>query len=90
MGAAGTGNATPEKRAERIRLAPRAPLIETVLADFTFDLEPQHIENCRAWGNALVRSRDTWADRHRHGRRYSDKAEVAYRRNALARRDGGK
>lgn len=90
MGVTGTGNATPQKRTERIRLAPRAPLIESTLAGFQFDLEPQDVADCRRFGNALRAARDAWADRNRHGRRYGDKALATYRRNALARRDGGK
>lgn len=90
MGVTGTGNATPQKRTERIRLVPRAPLIESTLAGFQFDLEPQQIAECRVWGNALVRARDAWADANRHGRRYSDRQTATHHRNALARRDGGK
>lgn len=66
----GTGNASPEKREGRVRLSPRSPLIENMLAGISID--DFDIDETRRFGNALLRARDTWADANRKGRRYSD------------------
>jgi hypothetical protein len=66
----GTGNATPEKREGRVRLSPRSPLIENMLAGISID--DCDIEETRRFGNALMRARDAWADENRKKRRYSD------------------
>lgn len=88
MGVTGKGIATPESSKSRERLTVRDPRIESLLAGMQIDKED--IAETRSFGNALLRQRDAWADVNRHGRRYLDRATATYRRNALARRDGGK
>lgn len=78
----GTGNATPEKREGRVRLSPRGPQIESLLAGISID--GFNIEETRRWGNALLAARDVWSGKYRHGRRYSD-IETARQNKALAR-----
>ena len=66
----GTGYATPEKRRDRKPvLSARSPHIEAVLNGMQID-HPD-IEQARLFGNALLLSRDAWADRYRNGKRYS-------------------
>lgn len=77
-----------EGRGGRGILAPRPTATESLLAGIHFD--GFDIHETRRFANALVRERDRWADVNRHGRRYSDRETATYRRNALARRDGGK
>lgn len=80
------GDRAPKTRRERLRLAPRAPLIESVLAGN--NLDGVSIEAVRGWGNALLAARQQWADANRNGRRYTDRDE-AKARNSLVRRGGG-
>lgn len=88
MGAAGTGFATPESSKGRERLSLRDPRLNALLGGL--ELDEESIPETRLFGNALLRQRDAWADRNRSGRRYSDREAYQHKRNALARRDGGK
>ena len=88
MGVTGKGIATPESSKSRERLTVRDPRLEALLGGL--ELDEETIPQTRSFGNALLRQRDARADVNRHGRRYSDREAATYRRNALARRDGGK
>lgn len=77
----------PRKQSEpRKRLSARGVRIEALLGGIQFD--GFDIEETRRFGNALLVARDLWADRNRHGLRYSDR-EAARLNNRLARAKGG-
>lgn len=75
------GSPTPERHEGRARLSVRDPRIETLLAGIS--IEGFNVEQTRSWGNGLLRARDAWSDRNRHGRRYSDRETAE--RNRLAK-----
>lgn len=80
MEASGTGH-TSRKSEGRATLGVRDPIISASLEAIAFD--GFDIEQTRRFGNALLRARNEWADKNRHGRRYSD-IDTA-RRNSLVR-----
>jgi len=88
VGAAGKGIATPGSSKSRERLTIRDPRLDALLGGL--ELDEETMPETRSFGNALLRQRDAWADRNRSGRRYSDREAYQHKRNALARRDGGK
>ena len=78
----------PHKQEGRTTLTVRPPyFIESALAAGNFD--PDCVAQAARWGNALLASRDLWADQNRHGRRYSD-VETANQNNVLARGKRGR
>ncbi len=82
-----TAGESPPKGKGRKTLCVRDPIISASLAAYAFD--DYDVEETRRFGNALLASRNAWADRHRNGRRYSDKA-TARLRNSLAERGKGR
>lgn len=61
-------------------LLPKNRLVESALASGNFD--EATITSATRFGNSLLRARDAWADKYRHGRRYSDR-ETAQRNSLI-------
>lgn len=58
MRTSGTGNATPDKRRDRVRLSVLDPVTNGVLADLP--LEAENLHETRAFAKRLVRERNSW------------------------------
>jgi hypothetical protein len=67
------GGHTALKRERRAVLTTRRSEIVSSLAAAGIDPNSDEGRAAQVWGNALLRSREAWAEEHRHGRRYSDK-----------------
>lgn len=58
MTSVGPGNATPEKRRDRVRLSVLDPVTNGVLADLP--LEADYYHETRAFAKKMVRDRNAW------------------------------
>ena len=78
-----------ERRLAGLTLTRPNRLVASVLGGL--DVDEAVFTTTTRWGNALLASRDRWADTYRGGRRYSDRdEEPAQNRLAGYRRAGGK
>ena len=54
-------------------IAFQPPLLKEVIATANVSFDQRTVNETALWANALLRSRDAWADKARNGKRYRDR-----------------